>query len=97
MSGVWNTNLKCFLVNTCTALFLLSLYYHGEGNQRQAWVHSGTCITMRLYLRFRLTVFQGVAAMMALDLGLHKSANGLPLVEHERRVRVFWNIYVYEK
>ncbi|KAL5528387.1 hypothetical protein ACEPAF_7523 [Sanghuangporus sanghuang] len=66
-------------INTCTALFLLSLYYHGEGNQRQAWVHSG------------------VAAMMALDLGLHKSANGLPLVEHERRVRVFWNIFVYEK
>lgn len=68
-------------VNTCTALFLLSLYYHGEGNQRQAWVHCG------------------VAAMMAFDLGLHKSANlkGLTLVEHERRVRVFWNIYVYEK
>lgn len=35
--------------------------------------------------------------MMALDLGLHKSATGLPLVEHERRVRVFWIIYVYEK
>lgn len=37
--------------------------------------------------------------MMAFDLGLHKSVNlkGLPLVEHERRVRVFWNIYVYEK
>ncbi|EJD03028.1 uncharacterized protein FOMMEDRAFT_168112 [Fomitiporia mediterranea MF3/22] len=66
-------------INTCTALFLLSLYNHGEGNQRQAWVHCG------------------VAAMMALDLGLHKSAQGLPLVEHERRVRVFWNIYVYEK
>lgn len=41
--------------------------------------------------------FPGVAAMMALDLGLHKSASGLPLVEHERRVRVFWNIFVYEK
>lgn len=37
--------------------------------------------------------------MMALDLGLHKSATGqnFPLAEHERRVRVFWNIFVYEK
>lgn len=45
----------------------------------------------------KLTVFLGVAAMMALDLGLHKSVYGLPLVQHEKRVRVFWNIYVYEK
>lgn len=29
------------IVNTCTALFLLSLYYHGEGDQKQAWVHCG--------------------------------------------------------
>jgi hypothetical protein len=34
---------------------------------------------------------------MALDHGLHKSAKNLPLIEHERRVRVFWNLYVYEK
>ena len=34
---------------------------------------------------------------MALDLGLHKQVKDLPLVEHERRVRVFWNIFVYEK
>ena len=35
--------------------------------------------------------------MMALDLGLHKSTGHYSLVDHERRVRVFWNIYVYEK
>lgn len=34
---------------------------------------------------------------MALDLGLHKHGKDLPLVEHERRIRVFWNIFVYEK
>lgn len=46
----------------------------------------------------RLTIFsQGIAALMALDLGLHKEVKGMPLVEHERRVRVFWNIFVYEK
>lgn len=28
-------------ITTCTTLFLLSLYYHGEGDQRQAWVHCG--------------------------------------------------------
>lgn len=39
----------------------------------------------------------GIAALMALDLGLHKQGKDLPLVEHERRVRVFWNIFVYEK
>ncbi|KAH8119301.1 fungal-specific transcription factor domain-containing protein [Phellopilus nigrolimitatus] len=72
--GVFRSN-----IDTCTALFLLSLYYHGEGNQRQAWVHCS------------------VAATMALDLGLHKSVKNLPLVDHERRVRVFWNIFVYEK
>lgn len=29
-------------INSCTTLFLLSLYYQGEGNQRQAWVTCGT-------------------------------------------------------
>lgn len=28
-------------LNTCMTLFLLSLHYHGEGNQRQAWVLCG--------------------------------------------------------
>lgn len=46
---------------------------------------------------FEMLFLIGVAAMMALDLGLHKTSMNLPLVEHERRVRVFWNIYVYEK
>ena len=35
--------------------------------------------------------------MMALDLGLHKSNPGFSIGENERRVRVFWNIFVYEK
>lgn len=34
---------------------------------------------------------------MALDLGLHRLATLLPEEDHERRVRVFWNIYVYDK
>ena len=28
-------------IDTCTALFLMSLHYHGQGNQRQAWVVCG--------------------------------------------------------
>lgn len=35
--------------------------------------------------------------MMALDLGLHKSNQGFSPMENERRVRVFWNIFIYEK
>ena len=40
-------------VNTCTALFLLSLYYHGEGKQRQAWIRSGESCIMELRRRRR--------------------------------------------
>lgn len=37
----------CSDINTCTTLFLLSLHYHGEGNQRQAWVLCGAHIFCR--------------------------------------------------
>lgn len=52
-----------------------------RGNQKASLIHC----------------FIGFAAMMSLDLGLHKSTGNYSLVDHERRVRVFWNIYVYEK
>lgn len=35
--------------------------------------------------------------MMSFDLGLHKATTNIPLEENERRVRVFWNIFIYEK
>ena len=34
---------------------------------------------------------------MALDLGLHKANPGFSVIESERRVRVFLNIFIYEK
>ena len=44
---------------------------------------------------------KGLAALMALDLGLHKSPSNanypLATIDTERRLRVIWNIYVYEK
>lgn len=88
-------------INKCEALFLLSLYYHGEGNQRQAWVLSGKL--RKLVIRSRssrtYSILKGLAAMMAFDLGLHKTTRDLkiPPQELEQQVRVFWNIYVYEK
>ena len=35
--------------------------------------------------------------MMAIDLGLHKANPVLPVVEKDHRMRVFLNIFIYEK